>query len=150
MLGSRIATIGFFVGIITSAAFAGDAGKASAVAPLYPDAGRGRFVGNYCDGVGDIADLKLIDESFAFLHANPYLPNLTMLYQPDQDTLEEGAGWARGGFRTAMDSPMPPRRSSPSPGSLPCNARGTSSGRTKVTASAWAAGVSLPKICCMT
>lgn len=93
MLGSRIATIGFFVGIITSAAFAGDAGKASAVAPLYPDAGRGRFVGNYCDGVGDIADLKLIDESFAFLHANPYLPNLTMLYQPDQDTLEEGAGW---------------------------------------------------------
>jgi hypothetical protein len=79
-------------GILTGTALAGEAGKASA-APLYPDAGRGAFVGNYCEGVGDVADLRLIDESFAVLHANPYLPNLTMLYDPGRDTLEEGAGW---------------------------------------------------------
>ncbi len=52
-----------------------------------------RFEGKYCDGVGDLGYLRLIDESFAFLHANPYLPNLTMVYQPDWDTFEEGAGW---------------------------------------------------------
>ena len=37
--------------------------------------------------------LRLIDESFAFLHPNPLVPNVTMLYQPDWDAFEEGAGW---------------------------------------------------------
>ena len=52
-----------------------------------------RFEGKYCAGAGDVAYLKLIDESFAFFHANPHVPNLTMIYQPDWDTFEEGAGW---------------------------------------------------------
>lgn len=52
-----------------------------------------RFVGKYCEGVGDVADLMLIDESFAFFHANPNVPNLTMLYRSDWDTFEEGANW---------------------------------------------------------
>ncbi|MCX6922411.1 MAG: hypothetical protein NT154_04235, partial [Verrucomicrobia bacterium] len=52
-----------------------------------------RHTGRYCSGLGDAGLLKLIDESFAFFHANPEVPNLTMLYQPDWDTFEEGAGW---------------------------------------------------------
>ena len=74
----------------SSRTLAGDNGAAS---PPSAAAGPGRFEGKYCDGVGDLGYLKLIDESFAFLHANPYLPNLTMVYQPDWDTFEEGAGW---------------------------------------------------------
>ena len=41
--------------------------------------------------------LRLIDESFAFFHPNPIVPNVTMFYRPDWDTFEEGAGWAPGG-----------------------------------------------------
>ncbi|MCL5098519.1 MAG: hypothetical protein M1608_13515 [Candidatus Omnitrophica bacterium] len=52
-----------------------------------------RYEGKYCKGAGDVGFLKLIDESFAFFHANPDLPNLTMLYKADWDTFEEGAGW---------------------------------------------------------
>ena len=51
------------------------------------------YKGKYCKGTGDVAYLKLLAESFAFFHANPCVPNLTMLYQPDWDTFEEGAGW---------------------------------------------------------
>ena len=54
---------------------------------------RARFEGKYCSGEGNVAWLKLIDESFAFFHANPDVPNVTMLYQPDWDTFCEGAGW---------------------------------------------------------
>ena len=145
MLASRAVTIGFVVGILTSAAFAGEAGKPSAAAPLYPEAGRGQFVGNYCDGVGDVADLKLIDESFAFFARQSLSaePDHALSARPGH--VRGGRGWGAGGFRTAMDSPMPRRRSSRSRGSRRCNARGTSSGTTKATASAWASGVSLPK-----
>lgn len=52
-----------------------------------------RYDGKFCAGAGDVAGLKLIDESFAFLHADPRVPNLTMVYQPDWDTFCEGAGW---------------------------------------------------------
>ena len=53
-----------------------------------------RFEGKYCSGAGDVAHLKLIDESFAIFHANPDVPNLTMVYQHDWDTFCEGANWA--------------------------------------------------------
>jgi len=56
-------------------------------------AGAGAFEGRYCRGEGDVGYLRLIDESFAFFHANPDVPNLTMVYQPDWDTFCEGAGW---------------------------------------------------------
>ena len=52
-----------------------------------------RCVGKYCEGVGDADFLRLIDESFAFFHPNPSVPNVAMLYQPDWDTFAEGAGW---------------------------------------------------------
>jgi len=51
------------------------------------------YDGRFCAGAGDADFLRLIDESFAFFHPNPAVPNLAMLYQPDWDTLEEGAGW---------------------------------------------------------
>ena len=57
------------------------------------EVGSNHFEGKYCRGTGDAAWLQLIDESFAFFHANPHVPNLTMVYQPDWDTFEEGAGW---------------------------------------------------------
>ena len=69
------------------------AGEKPAAARSSAAAGTGRFEGKYCAGAGDVGYLKLIDESFAFLHANPNVPNLTMVYQPDWDTFEEGAGW---------------------------------------------------------
>ena len=53
----------------------------------------GRFDGRYCRGEGDVAFLELIDDSFAFFHANPNVPNLTMVYEPGWDTFCEGAGW---------------------------------------------------------
>lgn len=52
-----------------------------------------RYDGRFCAGAGDTDFLRLIDESFAFFHPNPVVPNLTMVYQPDWDTLVEGAGW---------------------------------------------------------
>lgn len=56
-------------------------------------ASNGRFQGTYCDGAGDAAWLRLIDESFAHFHANPRVPNLTMVYHPDWDTFQLGANW---------------------------------------------------------
>jgi alpha-L-fucosidase 2 len=53
----------------------------------------GRYDGLYCSGSGDIDFLRLIDESFAFFHPNPVVPNLTMVYRPEWDTFVEGAGW---------------------------------------------------------
>jgi hypothetical protein len=52
-----------------------------------------RYEGVYCAGIGDTDYLRLIDESFAFLYPNPVVPNLSMVYKPDWDTFEEGAGW---------------------------------------------------------
>ncbi len=52
-----------------------------------------RYEGKYCEGVGDAEFLRLIDESFAFLHPNPIVPNVAMLYEPNWDTFAEGAGW---------------------------------------------------------
>ena len=51
------------------------------------------YKGKFCSGAGDINFLRLIDESFAFFHPNPVVPNLTMIYNPDWDTFTEGAGW---------------------------------------------------------
>jgi hypothetical protein len=51
------------------------------------------YEGKFCTGTGDIEFLRLIDESFAFFHPNPIVPNLTMVYKPEWDTLVEGAGW---------------------------------------------------------
>ena len=51
------------------------------------------YEGKYCSGTGDINFLRLIDESFAFFHPNPVVPNLTMIYNADWDTFTEGAGW---------------------------------------------------------
>jgi hypothetical protein len=51
------------------------------------------YTGKYCSGTGDVDFLRLIDESFAFFHANPVVPNLTMIYNSDWDTFTEGAGW---------------------------------------------------------
>ena len=51
------------------------------------------YTGKYCEGEGDIDFLKLIDESFAFFHPNPVVPNLTMVYKPEWNTFTEGAGW---------------------------------------------------------
>lgn len=52
-----------------------------------------RYAGKFCEGEGDVAFLKLIDESFMFFHANPLVPNLTMAYHPGWDTFQEGANW---------------------------------------------------------
>ena len=51
------------------------------------------FHGRYCDGKGDVEFLRLVDESFAFFHANPNTQNISMLYNPDWDSLTEGASW---------------------------------------------------------
>lgn len=51
------------------------------------------YDGKFCSGNGDIDFLRLIDESFAFLHPNPVVPNLTMVYNPEWNTFVEGAGW---------------------------------------------------------
>ena len=51
------------------------------------------YDGKFCRGSGDVDFLRLIDESFAFFHPNPTLPNLTMVYKPEWDTFSEGAGW---------------------------------------------------------
>ncbi len=51
------------------------------------------YNGRFCSGNGELASLRLIDESFAFFHPNPVVPNLSMVYQPEWNTLEEGAGW---------------------------------------------------------
>lgn len=51
------------------------------------------YRGKYCEGTGDVELLKLLDQSFAFFHADPNVPNLTMLYEPNWDTFAEGAGW---------------------------------------------------------
>jgi hypothetical protein len=53
----------------------------------------GSYVGTYSEGEGDVDFLRLIDESFAFFHPNPTVPNITMLYKPEWDTFTEGAGW---------------------------------------------------------
>ena len=52
-----------------------------------------RYEGIFCAGEGDGEFLRLIDESFAFFHPNPTVPNLTMIYKPEWDTFVEGAGW---------------------------------------------------------
>ncbi len=51
------------------------------------------YDGKFCSGSGDTEYLRLIDESFAFFHPNPVVPNLTMIYKPEWDTFTEGAGW---------------------------------------------------------
>jgi len=83
------------------------AGAATASAP---------FKGQYCEGNGDEAFLRLIDESFAFFHPNPFVPNVAMLYRPGGDTFTEGAGWGGGGSRTAMGSRTPQRLFCRNPG----------------------------------
>ncbi len=52
-----------------------------------------KYRGKYIDGEGDMRFLKLIDESFAFFHPNPTVPNISMLYEPKWDTFLESGGW---------------------------------------------------------
>jgi hypothetical protein len=51
------------------------------------------YIGKYCEGEGDGEYLRLIDESFAFFHPNPIVPNLSMLYQTEWNTFVEGTEW---------------------------------------------------------
>ncbi len=51
------------------------------------------YEGKYCSGTGDKNFLRLIDESFAYFHPNPVVPNLSMIYNAEWDTFTEGAGW---------------------------------------------------------
>ena len=53
----------------------------------------GRFNGQFCTGKGDVNFLRLIDESFAFFHPNPNVPNVAMIYEPKWDTFLESSGW---------------------------------------------------------
>lgn len=55
--------------------------------------GPGIYEGTFCAGEGDADFLRLIDESFAFFNPNPIVPNLTMVYKPEWDTLVEAGGW---------------------------------------------------------
>ena len=68
------------------------AGEKPAAARSSAAAGTGRFEGKYCAGAGDVGYLKLIDESFAFFHANPDRA------EPD-DGLSARLGHLRGGRR---------------------------------------------------
>jgi hypothetical protein len=49
--------------------------------------------GRFCSGSGDIAYLKLIEESFEMMHPTPNLPNISMLYNEEQNTFAEGFFW---------------------------------------------------------
>ena len=51
------------------------------------------YEGRFCSGEGDTAFLRLIDESFAFFNPNAIVPNMTMVYWPEQDALVEAGGW---------------------------------------------------------
>lgn len=51
------------------------------------------YNGKFCKGEGDVKFLRLIDDSFAFFHPNPTVPNITMLYEPNWNTLLESGGW---------------------------------------------------------
>ena len=51
------------------------------------------YRGKYIQGTGDAAALQRIDQSFRMFHANPDIPNVTMIYHPDWNSFEEGAGW---------------------------------------------------------
>ena len=53
----------------------------------------GAYEGRFCAGEGDVDFLRLIDESFAFFNPNPIVPNMTMVYKPEWDTLVEAGGW---------------------------------------------------------
>jgi len=81
--------------LITAAILAGQSKRAlAAEAPAAPAASvPGQYTGRFCAGEGDGDFLRLIDESFAFFHANPAVPNVTMLYKPDWDTFSEGNEW---------------------------------------------------------
>ena len=48
-----------------------------------------RYEGKYCAGTGDVELSALIDESFAFFHPNPIVPNVAMFYRADWDTFEK-------------------------------------------------------------
>ena len=51
------------------------------------------YRGKYVQGTGDAAALQRIDRSFRMFHANPDLPNVTMIYHPGWNSFKEGAGW---------------------------------------------------------
>ena len=55
---------------------------------------KSNYNGKYCKGEGDVKFLRLIDESFAFFHPNPTVPNISMLYEPNWNTLVESGGWS--------------------------------------------------------
>jgi hypothetical protein len=54
---------------------------------------RNQYNGKFIQGSGDANYLRLIDESFAFFHPTPAVPNVSMLYEPKWDTFLESGGW---------------------------------------------------------
>ena len=60
---------------------------------ILPALATDKYKGKYCTGEGDLNFLRLIDESFAFFHPNPAVPNISMLYEPNWNTLLESGGW---------------------------------------------------------
>lgn len=64
------------------------------------------YNGKYCSGEGDTDFLRLIDESFAFFHSNPVVPNLTMITIRNGTHLPKVQVGEPGGFKTATDFRM--------------------------------------------
>jgi hypothetical protein len=60
---------------------------------LLASCSKGTYQGKYITGSGDDRYLRLIDESFAFFHPDPGVPNITMLYKPEWNTFLESGGW---------------------------------------------------------
>ena len=55
-----------------------------------------QYRGKYVNGHGNPHRLALIEKSFAALHADPTLPNLSMLYRAETNMLCEGFIWGSG------------------------------------------------------
>ena len=55
-----------------------------------------KFIGQYCSGTGDVEKLKIIEDSLSMLYSTSLLPNISMLYNPDRDSLKEGFIWGNG------------------------------------------------------
>lgn len=52
------------------------------------------YNGRFCSGSGNTEYLKLIDESFEMMHPSAELPNISMIYNLEQNTFAEGFFWS--------------------------------------------------------
>jgi hypothetical protein len=68
---------------------------------VLPCNGSDHYKGRYCEGEGDLKFLRLIDESFAFFHPNPDVPNISMLYDSNWNTFVESGGWDAWGIQNS-------------------------------------------------